>query len=51
LRLLLSTADLSRIASVSYVRRSSFLPLSRRLSAANSEVRALDAIRSAKVAA
>ena len=51
LRLLFSAADLSRMTSVCCARRRSILPSSRRLSAANSEVRAPDAIRSAKAAA
>jgi hypothetical protein len=51
LRLLFSAADLSRTASVCCVRRRSILPSSRRLSAANSEVRAPDAICSAKAVA
>jgi hypothetical protein len=51
LRLLFSVADLSRTASVCCVRRRSVLPSSRRLSAANSVVRAPDAMCSAKAAA
>jgi hypothetical protein len=46
--LLFFVADLSRTASVCCVRRRSILPSSRRLSAANSEVNAPDAMCSVK---
>jgi hypothetical protein len=51
LRLLFSLFDLSRTASVCCVRRRSILPSSHRLSTANSEVSAPNAICSVKAAA
>jgi hypothetical protein len=51
LRLLFFAADLSCTTSVCCIRKRSIIPSSHRLSAANSKVRAPDAIRSTKAAA